>query len=121
MRLRTAMDSTFWDLDVATPRVLEGSAKAVPGEPFPMDATRASGAIRIQQVSFLGNGFPLGIIPSYFPTSSVISPFPTVTTGSKSEACGVERVIKFRARNEDRQAEEDHHIGMSDLCSSPGF
>ncbi|KAF4395252.1 hypothetical protein CsatB_007150 [Cannabis sativa] len=69
-RLRTAMDSAFWDLDVATPRVLEGSAKAVPGEPFPMDATRASRAIRIQQVSFLGNGFPLGIIPSYFPTSS---------------------------------------------------
>ncbi|KAF4369875.1 hypothetical protein F8388_011745 [Cannabis sativa] len=108
-RLRTAMDSTFWDLDVATPRVLEGSAKAVPGEPFPMDATRASGAIRIQQVSFLGNGFPLGIIPSYFPTSSI---YRRVTTGSKSEACGVERVSKFRARNEDRQAEEDHHIGM---------
>ncbi|XP_062097043.1 protein TRIGALACTOSYLDIACYLGLYCEROL 4, chloroplastic [Humulus lupulus] len=69
-RLRTAMDSAFWDLDVATPRVLEGAAKAVPGEPFPMDAARASRAIRIQQVSFLGNGFPLGIIPSYSPTSS---------------------------------------------------
>ncbi|PON58889.1 hypothetical protein PanWU01x14_164040 [Parasponia andersonii] len=69
-RLRTAMDSAFWDLDVATPRVFEGTAKAVPGEPFPMDGARASRALRMQQVSFLGNGFPLGIIPSYSPSSS---------------------------------------------------
>lgn len=69
-RLRTAMDSAFWDLDLATPRVLDGNAKAIPGEPFPMDGARASRALRIQQVSLLGNGFPLGIIPSLSPTSS---------------------------------------------------
>ncbi|KAF4400141.1 hypothetical protein G4B88_021355 [Cannabis sativa] len=68
-RLRTAMDSAFWDLDVA---MLE-SLKA---------------PLRLYQI------------------------YRRVTTGSKSEACGVERVSKFRAGNEDRQAEEDHHIGM---------
>lgn len=69
-RLRTAMDSAFWDLNVATPQVLDGTAKSIPGEPFPMDGARGSRALRIQQVSLLGNGFPLGIIPSYSPTSS---------------------------------------------------
>ena len=69
-RLRTAMDSAFWDLDVATPQVLDGVAKAVPGEPIPMDGARASRALRLQQVSLLGNGFPLGLIPSYSPPSS---------------------------------------------------
>ncbi|KAL4600247.1 hypothetical protein ACB092_11G184800 [Castanea dentata] len=68
-KLRTAMDSTFWDLNVSSPRNLEGSARAIPGEPFPLDGARASRALRIQQVSLLGNGFPLGIIPSFGPTA----------------------------------------------------
>lgn len=63
------MDSTFWDLNVSSPRNLEGSARAIPGEPFPLDGARASRALRIQQVSLLGNGFPLGIIPSFGPTA----------------------------------------------------
>jgi len=67
--LRTAMDSTFWDLNVSSPRILEGSARAIPGEPFPLDGARASRALRIQQLSLLGNGFPLGIIPSYGPAA----------------------------------------------------
>ncbi|XP_028117143.1 protein TRIGALACTOSYLDIACYLGLYCEROL 4, chloroplastic-like isoform X1 [Camellia sinensis] len=68
--LRTAMDSGFWDLNIATPQsLLEGSARCVPGEPFPLDGARASRALRIQQLSLLGNGFPLGIIPSFSPTS----------------------------------------------------
>ncbi|XAR63303.1 hypothetical protein NMG60_11023192 [Bertholletia excelsa] len=67
--LRTAMDAEFWDLNVASPQtLLEGAAKHVPGEPYPLDAARASRALRIQQLSLLGNGFPLGIIPSYSPT-----------------------------------------------------
>ncbi|KAF4354767.1 hypothetical protein G4B88_009557 [Cannabis sativa] len=68
-RLRTTMDSAFWDLDVATPESLKAP-------------------LRLYQI------------------------YRRVTTRSKSEACGVERVNKFRAGNEDRQAEEDHHIGM---------
>lgn len=69
-RLRTAIDSAFWDLDVSSPQLLEGTAKSVPGEPFPMDAARASRALRIQQISLMRNGFPLGIIPSFSPTST---------------------------------------------------
>ncbi|KAJ7961850.1 Protein TRIGALACTOSYLDIACYLGLYCEROL 4 chloroplastic [Quillaja saponaria] len=66
--LRTAMDSAFGDCNVSSPQTLEGLAKAVPGDPFPLDGARASKALRIQQLSILGNGFPLGIIPSYSPT-----------------------------------------------------
>ncbi|KAM1124973.1 hypothetical protein ACFX11_040494 [Malus domestica] len=62
--LRTTMDSTFWDLNVSSPQTLEGSAKAVPSDPFPLNGARASQARRIQQLSLLGNGFPLGVIPS---------------------------------------------------------
>ncbi|XP_047312084.1 protein TRIGALACTOSYLDIACYLGLYCEROL 4, chloroplastic-like [Impatiens glandulifera] len=66
--LRTAMDAAFWDLNVASPQALiEGSAKHVPGEPFPLDGARASRVIRPQQLSIMKNGFPLGIIPLYAP------------------------------------------------------
>ncbi|KAB2595274.1 protein TRIGALACTOSYLDIACYLGLYCEROL 4 [Pyrus ussuriensis x Pyrus communis] len=61
--LRTAMDSAFWDLNVSSPQTLEGSAKAVPGDPFPLDGARANRALRIQQL------FLLGVIPSYNPNS----------------------------------------------------
>lgn len=64
------MDSAFWDQPVASPKTLEGCARSIPGDPFPLDATRASRALRIQQLSLLGNGFPLGIIPSYCSTSN---------------------------------------------------
>uniref|UniRef100_A0A803M4J4 Protein TRIGALACTOSYLDIACYLGLYCEROL 4, chloroplastic n=1 Tax=Chenopodium quinoa TaxID=63459 RepID=A0A803M4J4_CHEQI len=66
--LRTAMDALFWDLDIASTQNLDGCAKAIPGDPFPLDASRAGKALRVQQLSFVGNGFPLGIIPSISPT-----------------------------------------------------
>ncbi|KAK6117767.1 hypothetical protein DH2020_048496 [Rehmannia glutinosa] len=66
--LRTAMDAAFWDLNISTPQALDGVARAVPGDPIPLDGSRASRALRIQQVSLLGNGFPLGIIPSFSPS-----------------------------------------------------
>ncbi|KAJ8450053.1 hypothetical protein Cgig2_033247 [Carnegiea gigantea] len=65
--LRTAMDAAFWDLDIASPRNLDGCAKAVPGESFPLDGARAGRALRVQQLSFIGSGFPLGIIPCLSP------------------------------------------------------
>ncbi|CAI9770382.1 unnamed protein product [Fraxinus pennsylvanica] len=68
--LRTAMDAAFWDLNISTPQALDGISRAVPGEPIPLDGTRASKALRIQQLSLLGNGFPLGIIPSYSPSAN---------------------------------------------------
>ncbi|XP_050237908.1 protein TRIGALACTOSYLDIACYLGLYCEROL 4, chloroplastic [Mercurialis annua] len=67
--LRTAIDSGFWDQPISSPQTLEGCARSIPGDPFPVDATRASRALRIQQLSFLGNGFPLRLIPSYHSTS----------------------------------------------------
>ncbi|XP_059651684.1 protein TRIGALACTOSYLDIACYLGLYCEROL 4, chloroplastic [Cornus florida] len=67
--LRTAMDSAFWNQDIASPQTLDGTARSIPGEPFPVDGARGSRALRIQQLSLLGNGFPLGIIPSYAPTA----------------------------------------------------
>ncbi|XP_065859396.1 protein TRIGALACTOSYLDIACYLGLYCEROL 4, chloroplastic [Euphorbia lathyris] len=65
--LRTAMDSAFWDQSISSPQTLDGSAHSIPGQPFPLDVTRASRALRIQQLSLLSNGFPFGIIPSYSP------------------------------------------------------
>ncbi|PPS02307.1 hypothetical protein GOBAR_AA18355 [Gossypium barbadense] len=67
--LESAIDSAFWDQSISSPQTLDGSAKSVPGEPFPLDGARASKALRIQQLSFLRNGFPLGIIPSVSPPS----------------------------------------------------
>ncbi|KAF9591324.1 hypothetical protein IFM89_003947 [Coptis chinensis] len=68
--LRLAMDSTFWDLNISSPQTLvDGSARFVPGEPIPLDGSKASRALRTQQLSLLSNGFPLGIIPAYSPTS----------------------------------------------------
>ncbi|KAK9013872.1 hypothetical protein V6N11_041863 [Hibiscus sabdariffa] len=67
--LESAIDCAFWDQSISTPLTLEGSAKSVPGEPFPLDGARASKALRIQQLSLLRNGFPLGIIPSLCPPS----------------------------------------------------
>ncbi|KAJ4727324.1 Protein TRIGALACTOSYLDIACYLGLYCEROL 4 chloroplastic [Melia azedarach] len=67
--LRTAMDSAFWDQPLSSPLTLDGSANSVPGDPFPLDAARASRVLRIQQLSLLGLGVPFGIIPSYSPPS----------------------------------------------------
>ncbi|MBA0717665.1 hypothetical protein Golax_005459 [Gossypium laxum] len=67
--LESAIDSAFWDQSISSPRTLDGSAKSVPGEPFPLDGARASKALRFQQLSFLRNGFPLGIVPSISPPS----------------------------------------------------
>ncbi|PPR96670.1 hypothetical protein GOBAR_AA24004 [Gossypium barbadense] len=67
--LDSAMDSAFWDQTISTPQALEGYTKSVPGEPFPLDGAQASKTLRIQQLSLLRNGFPLGIIPSLAPPS----------------------------------------------------
>ncbi|KAG2669095.1 hypothetical protein I3760_14G018900 [Carya illinoinensis] len=67
--LRSAMDSFFWDQSVSSPQTLEGSVRAVPSQTFPLDGARGSRALRVQQLSLLGNGFPLGIVPSYGPAA----------------------------------------------------
>ncbi|EPS72170.1 hypothetical protein M569_02584 [Genlisea aurea] len=66
--LKSTMDAAFWDMNVSTPLALDGVSRCIPGEPVPLDASRSSKLLRIQQLSFLGNGFPLGIIPSLSPS-----------------------------------------------------
>nr|CAD1840920.1 unnamed protein product [Ananas comosus var. bracteatus] len=68
--LRTAMDADFYDLDVASPQTLEGSARFVPGEPAPPGLARSSRTVRAQQLSFLRNAFPLGVVPSLAPPTT---------------------------------------------------
>lgn len=68
--LRTTMDSAFYDLNIATPQTLHGSARSIPGESPPLDGAYASKLLRMQQLSLLGLGFPLGVIPSYAPPLS---------------------------------------------------
>lgn len=68
-KLRTAIDSAFWDMNVASPQTLDGCAKAVPEDPFPLDGSVASKLLRPQQLSFFRKGLPLGIVPSFSPTS----------------------------------------------------
>ncbi|XP_061370531.1 protein TRIGALACTOSYLDIACYLGLYCEROL 4, chloroplastic [Gastrolobium bilobum] len=67
--LRTAIDSAFWDLNIASPQTLDGWAKAVPGDPFPLDASVASRLLRPQQFNFFSNALSHRIIPSLSPTS----------------------------------------------------
>ncbi|ESQ39097.1 hypothetical protein EUTSA_v10001437mg [Eutrema salsugineum] len=67
--LNSAIDSVFWDHNISSPQTLEGTARSVPGEPFIVDGARASRSHRIQQLSLLREGFPLGIIPSFAPSS----------------------------------------------------
>ncbi|CAH9097215.1 unnamed protein product [Cuscuta epithymum] len=68
-KLRTAIDSAFWDLNVSTARTLDGTARSIPGEPMPMNGGRTNQALRVQQLSLIGNGFPLGLVPSFSPPS----------------------------------------------------
>ncbi|XP_076892957.1 protein TRIGALACTOSYLDIACYLGLYCEROL 4, chloroplastic-like [Bidens hawaiensis] len=65
--LRTSMDTSFYDVNISTPQTLTGSARSIPGEPTPVDGAYASKLIRMRQLSLLGFGFPLGVIPSYSP------------------------------------------------------
>ncbi|KAK7286944.1 hypothetical protein RJT34_22313 [Clitoria ternatea] len=69
VKLRTAIDSSFWDLNIASPQCHDGWAKAVPGDPFPLDGSVGSRVLRTQQLTFFGNGMPLPILPSLSPTS----------------------------------------------------
>jgi hypothetical protein len=67
-KLRTAIDSSFWDLNISSPQNLDGWAKAVPGDPFPLDASVSSRIFRHQQLSEqLSPRFR--IIPSIAPSS----------------------------------------------------
>ena len=63
-KLRTAIDSSFWDLNISSPQNLDGWAKFVPGDPFPLDASVSSRLFRHQQLP----RFPFRIFPSLAPS-----------------------------------------------------
>lgn len=67
-RLRTAIDSSFWDLNISSPQNLDGWAKFVPGDPIPLDASVSSRLYRHQQLPHITHHFPFGIIPSSAPS-----------------------------------------------------
>ncbi|KAL8141430.1 hypothetical protein V2J09_007451 [Rumex salicifolius] len=69
-KTQMAMDAQFWDLNLATSLKLDGCARAVPGEPFPLDGSRASRLHRLKQLALLRYGFPFGLIPALSPVPS---------------------------------------------------
>ncbi|KAG0459014.1 hypothetical protein HPP92_022142 [Vanilla planifolia] len=66
--LRLAMDAAFWDLNVASPRTLDGVVRLVAGDPAPSCTARASRTSRPQQLALLRHFLPFKIIPSFSPT-----------------------------------------------------
>ncbi|KAF4363973.1 hypothetical protein F8388_000556 [Cannabis sativa] len=111
-RLRTTMDSAIWDLDVATPESLKAPLRLYQVSHSPWTLLEQVQLLKYIKSPSYEMGFLLALSLFTFLLYPRILIYRRVTTRSKSEACGVERVNKFRAGNEDRQAEEDHHIGM---------
>ncbi|BFG14790.1 hypothetical protein CerSpe_010640 [Prunus speciosa] len=64
-KLRWAMDGSFWDLDVSTPRTLDGLARPVPGDPLPLGLTRGARLSRPKQIDFMQRFMPIPFVPSY--------------------------------------------------------
>lgn len=64
-KLRWAMDGEFWELDVSTPRTLEGLARPVPGDPIPLGLSRGSRLSRAKQLHFMQRFMTAPFVPSY--------------------------------------------------------
>ncbi|GLT80983.1 hypothetical protein SLA2020_523920 [Shorea laevis] len=64
-KLRWAMDGDFWELDVSTPRTLEGTARAVPGDPLPLGLSRGTRLSRPKQIDFFQRFMTTPCVPSY--------------------------------------------------------
>ena len=65
-KLRWAMDGAgFWDLDVSTPKTLDGLASPVPGDPIPLGLSRGTRLSRPNQIDFMQRFMHAPLIPSY--------------------------------------------------------
>ncbi|KAJ7955337.1 protein TRIGALACTOSYLDIACYLGLYCEROL 4, chloroplastic-like [Quillaja saponaria] len=65
-KLRWAMDGGgFWDLDVSTPKTLDGLAFPVPGDPLPLGLSRGTRLSRPKQLHFMQRFMTAPFIPSY--------------------------------------------------------
>ncbi|KAF7842944.1 protein TRIGALACTOSYLDIACYLGLYCEROL 4, chloroplastic [Senna tora] len=65
-KLRWAMDGGgFWDLDISTPKTLDGLASPVPGDPIPLGLSRGKRLSRPNQIDFMQRFMHAPLIPSY--------------------------------------------------------
>ncbi|KAL5782804.1 hypothetical protein ACOSP7_007833 [Xanthoceras sorbifolium] len=64
-KLRWAMEGDFWELDVSTPRTLEGTALAVPANPLPLGLSRGTRLSRPKQIDFFQRFMYAPFVPSF--------------------------------------------------------
>lgn len=64
------MDGGFWDLDVCTPRTLDGLARPVPGDPIPLGVSRGTRLSRAKQLHFMQRFMAAPFVPSYAAASN---------------------------------------------------
>ncbi|KAK9289145.1 hypothetical protein L1049_017618 [Liquidambar formosana] len=65
-KLRWAMDGGFWDLDMSTPRTLDGLARPVPAGPLlPLGLSRGTRLSRPKQIDFMQRFMWAPFVPSY--------------------------------------------------------
>ena len=64
-KLRWAMDGAFWDLDISTPRTLDGLSRPVPGDPLPLGISRGARLSRPKQIDFMQRFMAAPFVPSY--------------------------------------------------------
>ncbi|KAL6188369.1 hypothetical protein ACLB2K_039762 [Fragaria x ananassa] len=64
-KLRWAMDGAFWDLDISTPRTLDGLSRPVPGDPLPLGLSRGARLSRPKQIDFMQRFMAAPFVPSY--------------------------------------------------------
>ncbi|TXG71504.1 hypothetical protein EZV62_000083 [Acer yangbiense] len=59
------MEGDFWELDVSTPRTLDGTARPVPANPLPLGLSRGTTISRPKQIDFFQRFMFLPFIPSF--------------------------------------------------------
>ncbi|KAK3189577.1 hypothetical protein Dsin_029138 [Dipteronia sinensis] len=64
-KLRWAMEGDFWELDVSTPRTLDGTARPVPANPLPLGLSRGTTLSRPKQIDFFQRFMFLPFVPSF--------------------------------------------------------
>lgn len=55
----------FWDLDISTPKTLDGLASPVPGDPLPLGLSRGTRLSRPKQIEFMQRFMHTPLIPTF--------------------------------------------------------
>lgn len=64
-KLRWAMDGGFWDLDLSTPKTVDGLARPVPGDLLPLGLPRDIRLSRPKQIDFMQRFMFAPVVPSF--------------------------------------------------------